>query len=209
MQAAGVFFGLTKAEGEAGQKLAADENKFLPAFEWFVGNAAVYQNQGNVVAFDAGKHGRPEIGFKPKNEVGFPVVQKMCGERGIVNGQILMKSPFGKTFGHDIGRGAGAGGDHDADIRINFKQALDEREHGNRLADGSAVKPDEFSLRAFLLRTAEAFVEAADVFFADCFAMLDIGGDDQWIENTKQRVVDIDKHLFFSVDGGFMSFLLK
>ena len=68
-QAVGVFFRLSETESEAAEQLFADVVKLLPSFERFVGYASIDENQRNVFAADARKHGRPEVGFKPQNQI--------------------------------------------------------------------------------------------------------------------------------------------
>lgn len=137
-----------------------------------VGNAAVDQNQGDVSAFNGGKHGGPEFRFKPQNQIWVPVADEARGKEGVVYRQILVKSPLGQAFAHQFGGGGSAGGYHDVHVGISFQQFVNQRQHGERFTDRCPVKPDKTSFRAFEQGTADAFVETFDVFFAALLAFL-------------------------------------
>ena len=129
-QAVGVFFRLAEAESEAAEQLFAYVVKLLPSFERFVGYASVDENQRNVFAVDARKHGRPEVGFKPQNQIRPPMADEARGKNRIVYRNILMKGPFRQPFAHQFRRGNGAGCDHDVCFRIEVEQTVNQRQHG-------------------------------------------------------------------------------
>lgn len=98
-QTVGVFLGLSEAEREKAEQFFADVVKLLPAFETFVGYAAVYQNQRNIALFNSGEQRRPEFRFKPQNQIRVPMLEKTFDKGRIVNGDILVKGAFGPAGG--------------------------------------------------------------------------------------------------------------
>ena len=105
-----------------------------------------------------------------------------------------MKGPFRQSLAHQFSRSNSAGCDHDVRFRVEVEQTVNQRQHGKRFSHRSAVKPYQFAVGAFKLRTAHAFIEAFEVFFAVLFAFVDVAFDDQRIENADENVVNANEH---------------
>ena len=183
-----------------------DERPFRVALAGFVRHAAVHERDLRAEAFRAADQIRPDFDFENHKHFRADGFQRSPHREVAVDGAVDQLDIFRKFRLRRMIRRARAAGEHEIVVRKTLLPFLDERQRGDRFADGHRVDPHGIRQSAqlrLLVRADEA--DALPIFLRHAAAFEDMHQIEREIQKKHQRkdntVDELEKHALFLVCG--------